>query len=76
MIFHYELQFFMVLEIRGGCRGGCWMGGLRHSLVPEPSMGFLYMWVENPFFMFRLNCYCMRQHEPMNTTTILDICVV
>ena len=22
-----------------------------------------YFWVEIPFFMFRVNCYCMRQHD-------------
>ena len=45
-------------------------------LVPKPSMGIIF-WVEIPFFMYCLNCYCMRQHEkPMNTTTMLDISVV
>ena len=31
-------------------------------LVPKPSMGIIF-WVAIPFFMFCLNCYCMRQHE-------------
>ena len=52
---------------------GCRMGGLRQTCA-QTIHGYYICGLKFPFFMFWLNCYCMRRHEKAyEYTTMLDM---